>query len=447
MRSIYCMLFILLSPVAAAQESHDPVVIDILPMNERAELRDSWLKDRLDTIVPMLMERENIDMWVLIAREYNEDPVVKTMLPATWLNARRRTILLFSRSSDGKRVERYSVSRYAVGDFFKAMWNPESEPDQWKRLSALIEARDPRYIAINISDGFALADGLTQSQYRGLRTALPAKYQDRLVSGERLAIGWLETRIKAEVMQYPALVQTAHAIIAEAFSNKVITPGKTTGDDVVWWLRDKVTSLGLDTWFHPSISVQREQFSAQKMTELFGENDNIIRPGDLLHVDFGITYLGLNTDTQHHAYVLKKGETKASVGLRDGLKAANDLQDILTGEFKLNTSGNQLLARARKIAIQAGLNPTIYSHPLGLHGHGAGATIGMWDNQDGTPVRGDYPVMANTAWSIELNIEARISEWNNQPVRFMLEEDAFFDGETVRYFDGRQNKFHLIKSD
>ena len=426
-------------------EAIDPAIPEILPMRERAEIRDEWLEKRLDTVVPGLMRREGVDMWVLVAREYNEDPVVRTMLPATWLNARRRTILVFHDPGEGAQVERFAVSRYAVGDFFKAAWVPEEEPDQWKRLADLIAELDPERIALNRSVTYALADGLTESQYTELNRSLPEKYRSRIVSGERLAIGWLETRIPEEMAVYPTIVRIAHAIIAEGLSEKVITPGETTADDVMWWYRDRIQELGLVTWFHPSVSIQRNEGAAQGMTELFAdENARTIQFGDLLHVDFGITYLGLNTDTQHHAYVLKPGESNAPDGIRAGLAAANRLQDIFTAEFKTGDSGNEVLARARQKAIADELTPSIYTHPLGFHGHGAGATIGLWDQQGGVPGRGDYPVMPDTAWSIELNVSHPIPEWDGQIVRFMLEEDAFFDGEAVSYLDGRQTELHLI---
>ncbi len=446
----HIVVFIVIAGILArapvmAQEVADPALPEILSMRERADIRDNWLSERLAKVVPGLMRREGVDMWILIAREYNEDPVVQTMLPATWLRARRRTILMFFDPGNGEPVERLAVSRYAVGDFFAASWVPEEEPDQWKRLADLIAERDPQRIALNRSATFALADGLSESQYTGLVHAMPEKYRERIVSGENLAIGWLETRIEEEMVAYPAIVRIAHAIIAEGLSGKVISPGETSADDVMWWYRDRIRELGLITWFHPSVSIQRNEGAEQGMTDLFAEqNATVIRPGDLLHVDFGITYLGLNTDTQHHAYVLRPGESEAPAGIQAGLAAANRVQDIFIAEFKTGDSGNAVLARAREKALAEGLEPSIYTHPLGFHGHGAGATIGLWDQQGGVAGRGDYPLMPGTAWSIELNATYAIPEWGGQKVRFMLEEDAYFDGEKVEFLDGRQSELHLI---
>lgn len=431
---------------AAAQEAQDPAMPEVFSMRERADVIDRILRERLDTVVPMLMREQGVNMWVMIAREYNEDPVVKTMLPARWLNARRRTILIFfdpdPASGDGA-IERIAVSRYAVGDLFEAAWVPEEQPDQWARLAEIIAERDPARIAVNVSSLHALADGMTATQYREMRDALPPRYRDRIVETHELGVGWLETRTPAEMALYPDIVRMAHAIIAEGFSENVITPGETTADDVVWWYRDRIREAGFTTWFHPSVSIQRNEAALADMETFHGEADTVIRPGDLLHVDFGITYLRLNTDTQHHAYVLRPGERDAPAGLKAGLAAANRVQDILISEFRAGDTGNEILARALARVRDEDLGGTIYSHPIGYHGHAAGASIGFWDNQEADP-RGEHPLRPNTAWSIELNAIRPVPEWGGQEVRFALEEDAYFDGEAVRFIDGRQDRFHLI---
>jgi hypothetical protein len=418
-------------------EAPDPTVPAILALKDRAALQDKWLKERLDTVVPKLMREHGIDMWVLVAREYLEDPVVATMLDAESFSARRRTILVFFDPGDGKPVERFTVSRYGLAGLFEAKWNPEAQPDQWAALAEIIAAWNPKKIALNISALSAFADGLTASQREGVLGALSPELRARVVPAEPLAIGWLETRIPAEMAVYPDIVHTAHAIIAEGFSGKVITPGTTTTDDVVWWYRERIAGLKLATWFQPSVNITRAGTTGTQ------DGDAVIQPGDLLWVDFGITYLGLNTDTQHMGYVLKAGENDAPVGLKAGLAAANAVQDALTSSFKVGASGNDVLAAARGKAIAAGLVPVIYSHPIGYHGHAAGTPIGMWDNQ-GPRVEGEWPMHAPTAWSIELAARHKVPEWGGQEVGFRLEEDAYFDGTTVQYIDGRQTRFHLI---
>ncbi|WP_416359656.1 M24 family metallopeptidase [Alteromonas mediterranea] len=419
----------------------------VLSMKERSALIDTILEQRFSDVLPEIMEREGIDMWVLMSREYNEDPVLKTMLPSTWLAARRRTMLVIYNPGDGRPLEKLAVARYAVGSLFEKAWDKEAQPDQWQALKHIIESRNPTKIAINTSDAFALADGMTSTEYNRFMATLSDEFKRRVVSGEMLAIGWLETRSELEMKHYPALSQIGHSLIATAFSNEVITPNVTTTDDVVWWLRDQTRALGLTNWFHPTVSIQRKDSEVFDQISEFSKRpgENIIRPGDLIHVDFGITYLRLNTDQQQHAYVLKPGEKDAPASLKNALKAGNQLQDILASNFKVGRTGNTILNMSRQQAIEQGITPAIYTHPLGFHGHAAGPTIGMWDAQEGVPIKGDYPMFAQTAYSIELNAASFIEKWNKE-IRIMLEEDAFFDGKSVTYLDNRQTEFHLIHS-
>ncbi len=429
------------TPLALSEtEVAAPALPAILAPRERAYLENRILRERLDTLVPQIMRAEGIDLWLLVAREYFEEPVVATMLDAENMHARRRTILIFHDPGEGKPVERLTVSRYGLGGLFAPAWDPDKQPDQWAAVAEIIAARDPAKIAINSSDLYQFADGMTLSQYDKLMSALPPALHERVTSGEGLAIRWLETRTPAEMAIYPSIVRLAHAVIGEAFSRKVIIPGKTTAEQVQWWYRDRLMQLGLDPWFHPSVAIQRQ--GAKGMLE----GDEVIQPGDLLWTDFGITYLRLNTDTQHLAYVLKPGETEAPAGLRQGLANSNKVQDFLRAAFKPGRSGNEALAEAREKSIAAGLEPSIYTHPIGYHGHGAGPSIGFWDNQKADP-RGAGPIRPNTAWSIELTSYASVPEWGGQRVDFRTEEDAFFDGETVRFIDGRQTAITLIPSD
>ena len=417
----------------------------ILPLRKQAEVIDRLFEEKINTVLPELMTREGIDMWIVIAREYNEDPVIRTMLPAIWHAARRRTILVMYNPGNGKDIENMAVARYDVGTVFEKSWDKEKQPDQWARLNEIIEEKKPQKIGLNISDYYGQADGLTHSEYLAFYNILSKKNKGRIVSAEKLAVGWIETRTQSEMDIYQQIVKIAHEIIAEGFSDVVIQPGVTSTEDVVWWYRERIKELKLDTWFHPSVSVQRadaEQFEHMRTFDKRPAQD-IIQPGDLLHVDFGITYLRLNTDTQQHAYILRAGESDAPDYLKKALANANRLQDIFTGNFKVGKTGNEVLAESRAKSIEEGIKPSIYTHPIGYYGHAAGTTLGMWDSQGGVAYTGDYPLHANTAYSIELNAGTYIEEWGKE-IRIMLEEDAFFDGNTVRYIDGRQKRFLLI---
>lgn len=440
MNKIFITLLLLLLTFPLAAQDYP----QILSMKERAVVIDELLKDKVNTVLPSLMEQTEIDMWIVVSREYNEDPVIRTFLPATWHAARRRTILVMHNPGDGN-TETLAVARYDVGEMFKRAWDPEEEPNQWKRLAEIIEERDPETIGINISEIWGHADGLVVTDHEEMKEAIGEKYADRLVSAEKLAVGWLEIRTSGEMQIYPQIVRIAHEIIAEGFSDRVIQPGITTTDEVVWWFREKIKELKLNTWFHPSVSIQRadpESFDHLRTFDSRPE-ENVILPGDLLHVDFGITYLRLNTDTQQHAYVLRPGETEVPDYLQKAFKKGNRLQDIFTNNFKEGRTGNEVLKMSREQAIEEGLKPSIYTHPLGYHGHAAGTTLGMWDKQEGVPGDGDYPLHLNTAYSIELNNATYIEEWGKE-IRIMLEEDAFFDSTGVWYIDGRQREIMMI---
>ncbi|HEV8515365.1 MAG TPA: M24 family metallopeptidase [Cyclobacteriaceae bacterium] len=405
----------------------------ILSQRDQAKVMDDLLDERLKNLLPGLMRREGFDMWVVISREYNEDPVIKTMLPATWMASRRTTMLVVFDKGVDKEVEYLAVARYDVGKAFKRSWNPEQQPDQWKQLAKIIEERNPKKIGVNKAPSYGHADGISSNDYDELLKVLSKPLQSHVVSAEKLAVSWLEARTEREMTIYPQICRIAHEIIAEGFSDRVIQPGVTTTDDVVWWYREKIKELKLDTWFHPSVEIQRAGV----------DDSEVIMPGDLLHVDFGITYLRLNTDTQQHAYVLKAGEKEAPDFLKNAFAKGNKLQDILTSNFKEGKTGNQILADSRKQAIDQGITPSIYTHPIGYHGHAAGTTIGMWDMQSGVPFTGEYPMHFKTAYSIELNATVPISEWKKD-VKIMLEEDGYFDETGFRYIDGRQTELIVI---
>jgi hypothetical protein len=438
MRSLLSILLFLSIQVNSAQ---------ILSEKDRAKLKDELLEDRFQHLLPQLMDEANLDMWLLISREYNEDPVLKTMLPARWLNARRRTMILFYRNKEQNTIERIAVARYDIGKSIKSAWNKELEPNQWKALSRIIAERNPNKIGINYSKHFALADGLVKTDYEELAENLPDSLLSKLVSAEKLAIAWLETRTEKEMKLFKKLVKMTHDIIDVAFSRKVIEPGKTTTEDVVWFLRQTVTDMGLETWFHPTIDTQRTNQELQSHIYSFtkGDKDKIIQKGDLLHCDFCITYIGLNTDCQQHAYVLKDNETVVPQYLATAFKKGNRLQDILTTNMKEGKTGNEILLSSLKTAKKEGLRPSIYTHPLGKYGHSAGTTIGMWDSQGGVPFNGDYSLHNNTVYAIELNVTVSIPEWQKD-IRIMLEEAGFYGDNFFEYVNERQTEIKPIKA-
>ena len=395
---------------------------------------DLLLVRRLDSIVPALLDRHDFEAWVVDAREYNEDPVARTMLPATWHDtARRRTILVFR--DHGR--ERGAISRYPVGPF-PSVWDPEAQRDQWAALAGYLS--DVRgTIGINVSDVFALADGLTSTEHVALVRALG---EHHVASAEELAIGWLETRLDEEAPLMAEACHLAHGFLRRALSNEVIAPGTTSTEDVAWWLTQTAHDSGHRIWFHPGVTVQRRGEDISTPTD--GIDDRVIQRGDLLHIDFGIVRKGYHTDQQQHGYVLGENGGGPPESFVTGLKQGNRLQDILMSEMTPGRTGNETLRAAREAARAEDIRPIIYTHPIGLHGHAAGSTIGLWDNQETVVGQGDYPIASNSGWSIELAVEIDVEEWDGQPAKIMLEEDAFLGANGATFLDGRQESLWLI---
>lgn len=423
-------------------------------LREQAEIQQGWLKARLERVLPRLMREHDVDMWIIPMREYNEDPVFRAIVAPTTMAARRRTIYAFCDRGPEKGVERIAIGGNSQGGLYRIVRDPDAAPgvaggeerraepfgpEQWKLLPPIVEECDPETIAVNISHTFAFSDGLSAGEWEQMQAALPERYRQRIVKRDRLALDYMSERLPEMLPVYLEMMKIAHAIISTAFSNQVITPGITRTQDVAWWMRQQLNDMGLDTWFQTSVSVQRQG------VQMSDSANPVILQGDVLHCDFGVTALGLNTDTQHMGYVLRPGESEAPAGLRRALAIGNRLQDIVMDELSPGLSGNDVLANALSRMRSEGINGTVYSHPVGDHGHGAGPLIGLWDRQEGVPGRGDVPVRANTWFSIELQATTPIPEWDGQEVRMALEEDAYLDESGNRQWVlSRQNSLHLV---
>jgi len=438
-----------LAPRAGAQEH------PLGTLRDQAALQQQWLQARLERVLPRLMREHGVDMWIIPTREYNEDPVFWSLVSPTTLAARRRTIYVFCDRGEGKGVERIAIGGTDQGGLYRVVRDPAAQvgtagatrrpaepygPDQWKLLAPVVESCDPDAIQVNVSHTHAFSDGLTVGEWEQMQEALPAKYRSRVVRKDLLPLQFIEERVPEMMPTYAQMQRVVHEVISTAFSSRVITPGVTRTEDVVWWMRQRVNDLGLGTWFHPSVTVQR------RGVEMGDSANPVIRRGDVLHTDFGITALGLNTDTQHMGYVLREGETEPPAGLRQALRNANRLQDILLEEMVPGRTGNEVLRRTLERMRAEGLEGTMYSHPIGDRGHGAGPLIGLWDRQEGVVGRGDVPLRPNTWFSTELQVTTPVAEWGGQPVRMALEEEAHLDASGARHWVlKRQEALHLVR--
>ena len=420
-------------------------------LRQQAAVQQAWVKERLDVNLAKVMRDHAVDMWVVSMREYNEDPVFRALVSPTAFAARRRTIYVFYDRGPAEGVERLALGGGSMGGLYEAYrtQRPTSKNQnaelwgraQWDLFGEVVRERDPRAITVNISHAHNFANGLAAGEWEQMRAGLGPELEPRVVRNPRLAIDYLALRVPSMTPVYRRLQGVVHEVISAAFSNLVITPGETTTDDVVWWMRQRVNDMGLHTWFQPSVSVQRRG----ETTNELGESP-VIQRGDVLHCDFGITAMRLNTDTQHMAYVLREGETEAPLGLQQVFANANRLQDILLEKTKVGMTGNEVLHAVLAQMRSDGLDGTMYTHPIGDHGHGAGPLIGLWDYQEGVPGRGDVPVLANMWFSTEMQVTTPVPEWDEQRVRMAVEEEAEItpDGE-MRWMLRQQTELHLVR--
>ncbi len=450
-RTLLGVSLLALTAVAEAASPAVPMPPKLPSLREQDAIRQEWLKQRLDRVLPVLMRRHGVQMWLVINREYNEDPVYLSLVSPSVMAARRRTILVFFDRGGEKGVERLALGGGNNGGLYEMYRDPDNAgreimgDSQWQTLRKVIEQRKPSTIGINISHTHAFSDGLSAGEREQLEAAL-GPWNSKVVRAENLPLEYISVRLPEMEPHYVAMMKIVHALIARAFSNEVITPGKTTTKDVEWWLRQSVNEQGLGEWFPPTVSVQRPAREATQFAATARPEAEVIQRGDHLHVDFGIQAMGLATDTQHVGYVLKEGEKDAPAGLQKALLNSNRMQDIAFAQMRPGRTGNEVLASMLAQMKTEGIEGTMYTHPINDYGHGAGPLIGLWDRQEGVPGRGDVLLLPSTWFSIELQATTAVPEWGGQRVRSAQEEDAILgpDG-TMRWVLSRQTKYHLVK--
>lgn len=428
-----------------------PMPPPLPPLREQDQIRQGWLKTRLEKVLPALMRRHGVAMWIVVCREYNEDPAFFSLVSPSVMAARRRTILVFNDRGPDKGVERLALGGGSNGGLYEVYRDPQLETRelwgnaQWATLRKLVEERKPATIGVNISHSHAFSDGLSAGEKEQLEAAL-GPWAQRFVRAEKLPLEYVAIRVPEMLPHYRHMMEIVHALIARAFSNEVITPGRTTNEDVVWWLRQRVNDMGLGEWFPPTVNVQRPSVGPRSFGATAERSSVVIQRGDHLHTDFGIYAMGLATDTQHVGYVLKEGEVDAPPGLQRALSSSNRLQDLLLERMRPGRTGNEVLADTLQAMKAAGINGTVYTHPIGDHGHGAGPLIGLWDRQEAVPGRGDVTLQPPVWFSIELQATSAVPEWNGQELRSAQEEDAVL-GEDGRmsWVLTRQTKYHIVK--
>ena len=404
---------------------------------EQNQLKDEILKERL-ALANEIMQECGIEAWLVLSREYNEDPLFHALTPSHFPTARRITILVLSQKNGVAKNWCVNMHDPELEQFYTQDYDMKNET-QMEALTRVLHRIDPNKIAIDVSDHYAYTDGLSVGLYRMMMKELPEELTSRFVSADDVGIRLLETRTPLERKLYPEVMEVAMNIIEDTFSEKMITPGTTTCRDLMNYMEQRVNDLGIEYWFEPTIDLQRHD-------GMHGE-DVVIERGDLLHCDFGVRYLNLCTDTQRLCYVLKEDETEIPDELLAAFKRNNRFQDIVRDAMKIGCSGNDVFDLSIAKAKSEGLRPVLYTHPLGFHGHAAGPTIGLFSNQNRIPVKGDLLIHNHTGYALELSIIEYLEMYQRDTYIFTEESVLLVDDEVHFLAPHRDQMFVVGKGE
>jgi Xaa-Pro aminopeptidase len=412
---------------------------------ERFEREWEAKAKKMESRLLPLMRKHGIAMWILMSHENHPDPILDLFGGygiSGWYG--HRNAYIFTDPGQGKGLETAALGTH-LSDHLKRFYGvlvPYGEEGLAPHLAEYVRERDPKTIAVDKSRTISMADGLSASLEQYLVEAIGPTYASRIVSSEPLAIDYVSSRTDDELEIEREASLITYNILRRAFSNEVITPGKTSLMDVYWWIVDEWKAQDLEFNFPPGLDIQRRG-SEERLDDAL---DPVIEPGDLLHVDFGIRLMGLVTDQQKMAYVLRRGEKEAPEGLRKAFEQSRRVGEIIVSELKPGVAGHVVKERAEERAIGEGILSSVYCHAQGnwVHDAGAWATFD-WPERYGRHPR--EPVRGREIWSVEFSSSLDLPEWDGQRISMLREEDAWVDDEGgVRYFSGPQEALWLIGS-
>jgi len=416
----------------------------LLSVREQQAVRESWLKKRLDTMLLPMMRRQKIDMWIVVNEEFHPDPVTEYIAPPLPYVGRRDFFIFADRGGD--KLDRIALVRYSeehLKNFFEVLSPPGREIGS--ALLNIVKERNPKTIALNMGGTRGATNGLTHDSFKFLTENLGADYSSRFVSAAPLIVEYMDTRIPEELETYRTAVALTDLLTQRAFSNEVITPGKTTVGDVRFWFLQQLNNLGLSTWFQADMRIQRQNQETGKSQQFLdvAEESAVIQRGDVIHIDCGLNYMGLSTDWQKMGYVLRPGEQDAPEGLKKALTNTNRLQDALFTHIKPGAKGFEVYDATMADMKNLGIEAMIYSHSVGNQGHALGASVDFRRPPAGAP--SEPPFREGSYTSIELNTSTPVPEWGGQKVTIMMEDDAYLTNDGMKWFRPRQTGFYLIR--
>lgn len=444
LRNTGLLLFVLSLAVYAQTSKAAEPVPQLLPLRQQQLARESWLKTRLDTMLLPMMRQQKIEMWIVTNEEFHADPVTAYIAPPLPYVGRRDFFIFADRG--GNKLDRIAIVRYPeehLKNFFGVL-NPPGK-DVAATLRRIVDERAPKTIALNMGGMRGATDGLTLEAHKFLTEALGPTHASRFVPAARLIVEYMDTRLPEELEHYRTAVAVTDVLTQRAFSNEVITAGKTTVGDVRWWFLQQVNDLGLDVWFQPDLRIQRHNREPGKTQQFLSvtEESAVIQRGDVIHIDCGVNYMGLSTDWQKMGYVLRESEQDVPEGLKKALANTNRLQDALFAHIKPGARGSEIydatMAEMKKLGIEA----MIYSHSVGNQGHALGASIDFRRTAAGTSL--EPPFREGSYTAIELNTSTPVPEWGGQKVSIMMEDDAYLTKDGMKWFRPRQTAFYVIR--
>jgi Xaa-Pro dipeptidase len=439
------LLFLALSaPIYAQTRKSNESLPKLLSVRDQQAVRETWLKKRLDMMLLPMMRQQKIEMWIVTNEEFHADPVTAHIAPPIPYVGRRDFFIFADRGGD--KLDRLALVRYPEEHlkYFFEILNPPGR-DIPATLRRIVEERNPKTIALNMGGTRGATTGVTQDAFKFLSDTLGQNYVSRFVSAGPLIVEYMDTRLPEELEHYRTAVELTEVLTRRAFSNEVITPGKTTVGDVRWWFLQQVNNVGLDVWFQPDLRVQRQAQETGKTQQFLSvaEESMVIQRGDVIHIDCGLNYLGLSTDWQKMGYVLREGEKDAPEGLKQALANTNRLQDVLFTHIKPDAKGFEVYDATMADMKNLGIEAMIYSHSVGNQGHALGASIDFRRPAAGAPQ--EPPFREGSYTSIELNTTTPVKEWGGQKVTIMMEDDAYLTKNGMKWFRPRQTAFYLIR--
>ncbi|MCD9187913.1 MAG: M24 family metallopeptidase [Pyrinomonadaceae bacterium] len=437
------MLFILQTFGFAQNKANEPIpkMPRLLSQREQMDVREMWLKKRLDTLLLPMMRKHGISMWIVVNEEFNSDPATEYIVPPIPMVGSRDFFIF---ADTGEKLEKIAIVRYSEERLKNHYQMVSVSRDKLtETLRSTIAKYNPKNIALNINGTRGQQNGMSQASYKMLAETLGAETEKKFVSAASFLNDFFDTRLPEELEHYRNAVLVTDILTRRAFSNEVITPGKTTVGDVRWWFLQQINNLGLKTWFQPDIRIQRQAKTTATNQQFLSVADEatVLERGDLIHIDCGLDYMGLSTDWQKHGYILKKGEKDVPQGLKNALKNTNLLQDAIFKVARAGMTGAEVYESAMAEMKRQNIEAMIYSHPIGTHGHGLGASIDFRKAIGGAEER----FRLNSFTSIELNTSTIVPEWNNQKVTLMAEDDAVMTEKGYEFIRPRQTELYLIR--